>query len=193
MRPSTLLSVPLATALLLASTHGAWAASDRPRVSVLPVAGPGGADVQKAATKVVTRHGYQLVSTEQFRARTARLAASVDGADAIRSVAIELGLVAVVMGKVTVVKKKYSVRLIVRDGRDGEVAAQATFTGASRRGLAKLVEKGFWKKLGSSFRTTPAAGVAGKTIDTGEDPFASAPRPSAPAPAPAPEPRAAPA
>jgi hypothetical protein len=188
MRPSTL-SVSVATLVLLSSLHGAaHAASDRPRVAVLPFGGPGGAEAQKAASKIVARHGYQLVSTDEFRATTARVAASLDGAEAIRAVASELSLVAVVMGKVTAIKKKHSVRIMVRDGRDGEIAAEATFAAASRGRLVKLVEKGFWSKLGSSFRTTPA-GVASKPIDTGEDPFArtTAPAPTAaPAPAPAP-------
>jgi hypothetical protein len=201
MRPSPRLTVPLATMLLVSALHGAaHAASDRPRVSVLPFGGPGGAEVQKGATKVVARHGYQLVPTEEFRATTARVAASLEGAEAIRAVASDLGLVAVVMGKVTVVKKKFSVRIMVRDGRDGEIASEATFAAPSRRRLAKVVEKGFWKKLGTSFRTRAAGPVASKPIESGDDPFARsnppapapAPAASAPAPAPAAEPAPAP-
>src|SRR4030095_5255036 len=114
---------------------------------------------------------------------TTRVARSLDGAEAIQAVATELGLVAVVMGKVTVVKKKYSVRIMVRDGRDGEVIEEATFAASSRHRLAALVQKGFWKKLGKSFRTKPA-GLSNRTIDNG-DPFASAPAAPAPTPRPA--------
>jgi outer membrane biosynthesis protein TonB len=199
MRPSTLTSVLLATAVLLGSLQGAArAASDRPRVSVLPVGGSGGPDVQKAVTKVVGKHGFQLVSPQEFRATTNRVAANLEGAEAIKAVATDLALVAVVMGKVTVVKKKFTVQLMVRDGRDGEVIGDATFASSSKRRLAKVVEKTFWKKLGKSFRTTPA-GVSSKPIDSGEDPFAQgktpapARTPASAAPAPEPEPAPAPA
>jgi len=194
---SLLPAVAMAT-VLIASLHGAaHAASDRPRVSVLPFGGKGGPEAQKVVTKTIVKHGFALVSTEQFRAATARLAASVEGSEAIRAVATDLNLVAVVMGKVTIVKKKYSLRVLVRDGRDGEVLEEATFTGASRHALAKQVDKSFWAKLGRSFRTAPA-GVSSKPIDSGEDPFAAAkPSPpvaaAEPAPVAAPEPAPAPA
>ena len=193
--------VSAAAVVFFASLPSALAASDRPRVSVLPFGGKGGPEVQKVATKIVAKHGFQLVSTEQFRATTARLAASVQGAEAIKAVATELGLVAVVVGKVTVVKKKYSARIVVRDGRDGEVVDETTFVAANRHRLIKIVEKTCWKKLGSSFRTTPAGVVtkpidSGKPVDGGEDPFASKTAPATPPPsaaAPPPGPAAAPA
>jgi hypothetical protein len=189
MRPCTTpLTVALATLVLLSSLQGAaWAAADQPRVTVLSFGGPNGPNLTKAVSKVVARHGYQMVPTAEFRAATTRLASSVEGAEAIRAVSNELGLVAVVMGKVTVVKKKHTLRVVVRDGRDGEIAEEANFTGRSKRALAKVVEKTFWKRLGRSFRTTPA-GVTSKPIAAGDDPFATTPAPKTATPAPSPEP-----
>jgi hypothetical protein len=186
MRPWFFPPVAVATLVLLSLQGAALAAADQPRVTVLPFGGDTGSDLQKAVSKIIARHGYQMVPTSEFRAATTRLASSVAGADAIKTVSGELGLVAVVMGKVTVVKKKRTLRIVVRDGRDGEIAEETTFAHRSRRGLTKLVEKTFWKKLGRSIPTTPA-GVSSKPIASGEDPFATAPAPKAPAaPAPAP-------
>jgi hypothetical protein len=165
----------------------AWAAADQPRVAVLPIGGDAGKDVQKAIGKVVSRHGYRLVSTEQFRASAARLASTVEGAEVVRAVAADLGLVAVVMGKVTVVKKKRTVVIMVRDGSDGEVAEQATFAGRTRHALARAVEKGMWKKLGKSFRTGPAGPTTKSSTEvkspTDDDPFSTAPKTPARTPA----------
>jgi hypothetical protein len=193
MRPSVMLAIPLASLAILSSLHGAaLAAADQPRVTVLPVGGDTKAAIQKAIAKVVVKHGYQLVPTTEFREATTRLGATVEGSEAIRTVASELSLVAVVMGKVTVVKKKRTLRIVVRDGRDGEITEEATFKGRSNRALVKVVEKTFWKRMGRSLPTKPA-GMTTKPISTGDDPFATAPTPprttaAAPTPAPEPEP-----
>ena len=194
MRPS-LPPVALATVLLLSLQGAALAASDQPRVTVLPFGGDTRGDVQKAVNKIITRHGYRLVPVGEFRAATARLASSVEGADAIKTVAAELSLSAVVMGKITTVKKKSTLRIMVRDGRDGEIAGEATFAARNNKALAKVVEKTFWKKMGRSIPTS-AAGVTTKPIDPGEDPFATAKPAGRTAPAPTtaapPEPEPAP-
>jgi hypothetical protein len=191
------MAVALPTLLVLSSWQGvARAAADQPRVTVLPFGGDSKAALQKAVTKVIAKHGYHIVPAAEFRSTAAHLAPSVEGSEAIRSVCAELGLVAVVMGKVTVVKKKRTLRVVVRDGQDGEIAEETNFTGRNPRALAKLVEKTFWKKMGRSFRTKPA-GVTSKPIATGEDPFATAPAtptpPPEPTPTPAPTPEPTPA
>jgi len=196
MRPSRLsprfpLRVALATLTLVSLQSTALAAADQPRVTVLPFGGDSRSQLQKAVSKLIARHGYQMVPTSEFREATARLASTVEGSDAITTVAAELGLVAVVMGKVTVVKKKRTLRIVVRDGRDGEIAEEATFAHRSHRGLVKVVEKTFWKKLGRSIPTKPA-GVTSKPIASGEDPFATTQPTRTPAPAPAPEPEPTP-
>ena len=65
MHPPLLACTALCTLLTLTSqSPAARAASDQPRVTVLPFGGDTGRDVQRAVSKVVARHGYRLVSTD---------------------------------------------------------------------------------------------------------------------------------
>jgi hypothetical protein len=187
MRSPTSAAVALATLAAVCSTRGAAeAAADQPRVAVLPFGGDGGIEVQRAVTRALTRHGHRLISADDFRATAAQLAPNVEGAEAIRAIAAELKLVAVVMGKVTTSKRRRVARIVVRDGRDGETVEDISFAAHTRHALARAVERDFWKKLGATFRRAPPAAAApalAEPIST-DDPFAAPPPSAAPAPPP---------
>src|SRR5688572_19650045 len=91
--PRFLSRVALATLALLSLQGTVLAAADQPRVTVLPSGGDSRSELQKAVSKVIARHGYQMVPTNEFREATARLASTVAGADAIKTVAADLSLV----------------------------------------------------------------------------------------------------
>lgn len=122
------------------------------RVGVLKFHGPGEGATRNAVGRSVATNNCQIVGWLQMDKTAKKLGVKLIDNDGFRSVAKELGIAAFITGEVT--KKKAS--LTVRNGDDGSVAGDASFLGANPRKLAAAVDKGFWKKLGSTIEGTKA-------------------------------------
>lgn len=132
----------LATLLLLSSA-GAEAAGKR--IGVPKFEGAQEAAVRKKVMQALKAHGYELVRSREIQDAMSHAGAGIDSRDGLKTLAKELALSAIVTGEVSSKRAK----LVVRDGSDGSILGDASFTGANPRKLAKAVGLTFWKKLGA--------------------------------------------
>jgi hypothetical protein len=138
----------LAAAVLLLSLDVAAAPRPRGKISVLGIVGPGGTEVYQAVTWVLDRRGFRLVPPDEMEQAAALLQVSPGDTAGLRALAAELGLSAVITGRVTVKGRLRTARIEVHDGRTGEVAVSATFSGRTTRALMRGLGAGFWRRLG---------------------------------------------
>jgi hypothetical protein len=154
----------LAVALLGALGVVGSARAETRRVGILKFHGPAEGATRNAVGRSVHDNNCQIVGSIQIDKTARRLGVKLNGNDAFRTVAKELGISAFVAGEVT--KKKAS--LTVRNGEDGSVAGEATFLGGNPRKLAAGVDKNFWKKLGSAIEGSKAPSGA-KAVAVAEE------------------------
>ena len=131
----------LATLLLLSSAAAEAAAK---RIGVPKFEGAQEAAVRKQVMRALKAHGYELVRSHEIKEALGRPGVGIDSSDGLKTLAEELALSAIVTGEVTSKRAK----IVVRDGGDGSILGDASFSGANSRKLAKVVGLTFWKKLG---------------------------------------------
>jgi hypothetical protein len=119
-----------------------------PVVSVLHFAGRGEAEIQRVVTSVVSAHGFRPLPQGEVLRTAARLHVSAVGPDEIRAVAAQLGLSAVVTGRLVGNRWERTAWIRVHDVRTGTVAAQAEWSARTLEGLSRAVARGFWPRLG---------------------------------------------
>jgi hypothetical protein len=146
------------------------AAAEKKRVGIPRFDGPQEAIVRKAVMHALRSSGYDVVGSREIDAAAKSTGAQLDANDGFKAIAKELALSSYVTGEVS--KKK--AKLTVRNGADGSVSGEGSFSGANPRKIAAEVRDGFARRLGSA-------------VDRGHVPSGA----KKPAVAPAPEPEAA--
>src|ERR1700690_776531 len=154
----------LAVALLGCLGGARSAHAETRRVGILKFHGPAEGATRNAVGRSVHDNNCQIVGSIQIDKTARRLGVKLNGNDAFRTVAKELGISAFGGGEVP--KKKAS--LTGRNGEDGAVAGEATFLGGNPRKLAAGVDKNFWKKLGSAIEGSKAPSGA-KAVAVAEE------------------------
>jgi hypothetical protein len=132
-------------ATILALLAGPAMAAPR-RVGVVPFSGPAGSVVEKAATKAIAAHKYKIVELDDGPApdpgpgedQTARTAAARDK------------LVGILSGVVVSKRRILTVTIYLRQGEEGDVIAQRSWSGKNAALLAKAVKKGAWPTFGEA-------------------------------------------
>jgi hypothetical protein len=161
------LSVALTLALALALPGAAAAAAKR--VGVPKFEGPQEALVRKKVMQILKSQGYDLVKSREIEAS----GVSLDSNDGYKALAKELALSAIVTGELSAKKARIS----VRDGSDGSVSGEGSFSGANPRKVAAEVGKSFWRRLGSAVERgkvpsgakKPQASTVAESADDKED------------------------
>jgi len=150
------LAAGLSGALALVAPGQAFA--EKKRVGIPSFAGPQEALIRKAVMQSVKANGYEMIKSRQIESTASSIGASLDSADGFRSLAKELGISAFVTGEVG--KKK--AKLTVRNGGDGNVNAEESWSAPNPRKLAADIAKTFWKRLGSAIERGKAPAGAKK-------------------------------
>ncbi|MEP6653352.1 MAG: hypothetical protein ABJA82_08345, partial [Myxococcales bacterium] len=137
----------LAVGALVLLAGGYQAAQAAPkRLGVVAFQGPGEGVTRNVVMKEGKAKRYQVIGAPQIWKASVKTKVGFDNDDAFQTMARELGISAFITGSVT--KKKAT--LTVRNGADGSVVAQASWTGANPRKVAAAVKKTFWAKLGGA-------------------------------------------
>src|SRR5581483_11923684 len=151
-RAHILIAVVGATALLGAGS----AAAEKKRIGIPAFAGPQEALIRKAVMQAVKANGYDMIKSRQIESTASSIGASLDSNEGYKALAKELSLSAFVTGEIG--RKKAT--LTVRNGADGSVNAEETWTAANPRKLAADVARTFWRRLGSAVeRGKPPSGA----------------------------------
>jgi hypothetical protein len=132
----------LLAALLLTLGLASTAAAAAKRVGVPKFDGPQEALTRKKVMQILKSQGYELVKSREIEAS----GISLDSNDGYKALAKELALSAIVTGELSPKKARIS----VRDGSDGSVSGEGSFSGANPRKVAAEVGKSFWRRLGSA-------------------------------------------
>src|SRR6185295_9042908 len=112
--------------------------------------------IRKAVMQAIKANGYDMIKSRQIETTASSIGASLDSNDGYRALAKELSLSAFVTGEVG--RKKAT--LTVRNGADGTVNAEETWSGPNPRKLAADVARTFWRRLGSAVeRGKPPTGA----------------------------------
>lgn len=128
--------------LALCLSQLAWAG---PRIAVQPFNGPdpeSGA-VRYQVARIVARHGYRVLTSIP----------AVSGTGQYPQIARDRELKAFVVADVTARGNRVAVTFLIWQGADGEVVGRWE-TSADKSQLARVLGKGFWRRLG------PAIGKA---------------------------------
>ncbi len=133
--------VSLALVLLFAS---AAAEAKGKRIGVPKFEGAQEALVRKKVMASLKSHGFVVVGSRQMADAISSTGASLDSDDGLVAVAKELALSAIITGEVGPKRAK----IVVHDGGEGSILADASFTGANAAKLATDVGLSFWKKVG---------------------------------------------
>jgi len=157
--PKTVLKRRLAVLLFVSIAWFAGSvarAADAKRLGILKFHGPAEGASRNAVGRATQTNHYQIVGSMQIEKTAKKLGVKLRDDSGFVAVAKELGISAFVLGEVT--KKKAT--LTIRNGADGSVAAEASWTGANPRKLAGTVEKTFWRRLGSAIEhSKPPSGA----------------------------------
>lgn len=161
--------------LFVALLVPAFAAADDKGVAVMNFDGPK-AHANKVRRSVVqsvnAQSGFKMLTAVQATRAKNSLGVSFDSADGYAAVAREIQATAFVEGTVSKAGRNWAAKIVVREGRSGEIIGDHTFTAAKPPALAAAVKNGFWKELGNA--------------------IASAQSPEPPAPPPPPPPSSSP-
>src|SRR6185295_14254490 len=114
--------------------------------------------IRKAVMQAIKANGYDMIKSRQIETTASSIGASLDSNEGWKALAKELALSAFVTGEVG--RKKAT--LTVRNGADGAVNAEETWTGANPRKLAAEVAKTFWRRLGAAVERGKAPSGAKK-------------------------------
>ncbi|MEO5769578.1 MAG: hypothetical protein ABIS92_14590, partial [Polyangia bacterium] len=143
----------LVVGVLVLFAGGYQAAQAAPkRLGVVAFQGPGEGVTRNVVMKEGKARRYQIVGAPQIWKASVKSKVGFDNDDAFQTMARELGVSAFITGSVT--KKKAT--LTVRNGADGSVVAEASWTGANPRKIAAAVKKTFWAKLGGAIDRSKA-------------------------------------
>jgi hypothetical protein len=116
------------------------------RLGVVPFSGPAGSAVEKAATKAIAAHKYKIVELADGPAPDPG-----PGEDqAARTAAASEKLVGILSGVVVAKRKTLTATIYLRQGEEGDVIAQRSWSGKSAALLAKAVKKGAWSTFGEA-------------------------------------------
>jgi hypothetical protein len=165
------LSLTLALLMLAGGSRVAHAADQR-RLGVVTFKGPGEGRTRIVVSKVAKSQHYRVVGGDQIQGVAKKLQVTLNTNDSFKAVARELGISAFVTGEVTTKKAI----LTVRNGADGSVSAEATWTGANPKKLSASVAATFWRRLGSAIDRAKAPSGAKQAVVAEEEP---APEPAA--------------
>jgi hypothetical protein len=159
------------------------AAGKAGRVGVVVLRGAGEGVVRAKITKALKANGFQVVGGQQLESTASGLSVSLDSDAGFKAVAKELNISAFVAGELT--RKKAG--LVVRNGADGVVLGDASFSGANPKKIAAQVGANFWRQLGPAVRQgKPPSGAKTKAAIAEEAP---PPEEEEASPPPPPEPR----
>lgn len=143
----------LTVGVLVLFAGGYQAAQAAPkRLGVVAFRGPGEGVTRNVVMKEGKARRYQVIAAPQIWKASVKTKVGFDNDDAFQTMARELGISAFITGSVT--KKKAT--LTVRNGADGSVVAEASWTGANPRKVAAAVKKTFWAKLGGAIDRSKA-------------------------------------
>lgn len=159
-------------ALLGALAARPAAAAER-RLGIIPFTGPGAEEVQRATVRALSARRYRVIELESGAFPGAR-----NESDAARALATDQNLLAVLSGGVKKKGKNLVASIVLRDGQDGSVIGQDSWTSKKgTRPLVKSVQTGIWP----AFRDALGGLREGGRGDT-SDPLAGAPPPPPPPP-----------
>ena len=145
MHARIVFSLWLGLLIVSATFHSAYAAEPK-RLGVAVFKGPGEGATRNVVMKLGRANHYQIVPGDQISKTAKGLGVTLDTNDSFRAVAKELGVSAFVTAEVTTKKAT----LTVRNGADGSVSAEATWTGPNPKKLAATVNATFWRRLGAA-------------------------------------------
>jgi hypothetical protein len=114
------------------------------RIGVPEFDGAQGPVVRAKVMQVLQAHGFELVRSSDLLEAMALDGIGLESDDDLETLAKELALSAVVTGEVGPRRAK----IVVRDGADGSILGDASFSGSNPRKVADEVGLTFWKKLG---------------------------------------------
>jgi hypothetical protein len=148
-----------------AAPHG------KTKVGVAAFTGPGEAASRAAVTKALSSKKIVVVSGAELGAAAKQLHVRLDDDSGFKAVAQSLNLTGMVQGEVSAKKAT----LTVRNGQDGSVVGEESFTGNDPKQVAGVISKTFWKRLAAAFnKTNPPSGGGGGGIDTSDEGASSA-------------------
>ncbi|HEY6477411.1 MAG TPA: hypothetical protein VI456_12595 [Polyangia bacterium] len=133
--------VSLVLVLLLASAAAQAAGK---RIGVPKFEGAQEALVRKKVMASLKSHGFEVVGSREIQDAIGSTGANLDADDGLVTLAKELALSAIITGEVGAKRAK----IVVHDGGEGSILADASFTGANPAKLATEVGLSFWKKVG---------------------------------------------
>jgi ASC-1-like (ASCH) protein len=150
----------LTLALLALSGGSRLAHAAEKRLGVVTFKGPGEGKTRIVVSKVGKSKHYKIVGGDQIQSVARKLKVTLDTNDSFRAVARELGISAFVTGEVTTKKAT----LTVRNGADGSVSAEATWSGPNPKKLSATVGATFWRRLGSAIDRAKAPSGAKQAV-----------------------------
>jgi hypothetical protein len=114
------------------------------RIGVPKFEGAQEALVRKKVMASLKSHGFVVVGSRDMQDAISSSGASLDSDDGLVKLAKELALSAIITGEVGPKRAK----IVVHDGGEGSILADASFAGANPAKLATAVGLEFWKKVG---------------------------------------------
>ena len=143
------------------------AAAETKRVGVPRFDGPQEAIVRRAVVQVLRNEGYDIVGSHAIDEAVKSTGAQLDSNDGFKAVAKELAIASFVSGEVA--KKK--AKLTVRNGADGSVSGEGSFSGANPKKVAAEIRDAFLRRLGSAVeRGRAPAGAKQPTVAAAPEP-----------------------
>jgi hypothetical protein len=133
-----------------ASASEADANTDVMRVVVVPVDGKDGVKFRALMVRAIEKApNYTVVPTDEVNQAADKLGVML-GSEArdYSAIAAEVKASAIVTGKVSQARRKATFDVQVRNGVDGEVLGDSSWSAKNTRVLQKQVKKTFWKKTG---------------------------------------------
>jgi hypothetical protein len=115
------------------------------RIGVPEFEGAQEAEVRMKVMQLLRAHGFEPVRSREMQEAMILTGATLESDDDLKTLAKELGLSAIVTGEVGPRRAK----IVVRDGGEGSILGDASFSGANSRELADQVGLTFWKRLGA--------------------------------------------
>ncbi|HXU83850.1 MAG TPA: hypothetical protein VN914_20790 [Polyangia bacterium] len=177
-------AAPLATFVflgLVAATASPAQAAPPKRIAVVPFTGPAAKPLQKLVTKALESKHYRVVVVAEGPAPDD--GPGEDGA--ARTAVAESKAVGVVSGVVKKQGKVFTATILLRDGEDGGVVQQNSWTSKKGPGpMLRAVKKGMWKTFARSVQSLRAPAPP-KPSEPEETPVAEATPTPARAPTPA--------
>jgi hypothetical protein len=166
----------LAAAAASLAAGAAWA--QPARVGVAPFSGLGSVELHREVTKVLGARGFRLIAADDLAQAAEQHRVELYRKEGAHLVAAELRLSVVINGWIMLRGRSRTLRVLVRDGRDGSIVDSANFTGNSIAAVARDVQRRFWSELGRSIQARRPGG--GRVAPP--EPEAPAPRPRREAP-----------